>query len=474
MQEANIVTDKPTTPDTPTSETANQVVAINPVGSMNLLSQWEVDLVKHSADSPLYQLFRNCALAVLNCGSESDNVADMLEEHRSFDINVLRRGRGVKLELINPPASAFVDGELIVGINEHLFAVLRDILFVAGKHGDLLGGAIPPRVATNLLFDILRHANVFEANLPPNLVVCWGGHSISALEYDYSKEVGYQLGLRGLDVCTGCGPGAMKGPMKGAAVGHAKQRISRGQYVGLSEPGIIAAEAPNPIVNQLVILPDIEKRLESFVRVGHAIIIFPGGVGTAEELLYILGIMLHANNRDHALPIILTGPAKSANYFEVLDEFIGRTLGAQAQALYQIVIDNPAEVARLCKVSMAEVRAFRKSTGDAYHFNWGLHIDPQFQQPFKPSHETMSQLPLFFDGDKAELAANLRRVFSGIVAGNVKPEGLAAIIEHGPFEIHGDPELMKLLDQLLSQFVAQGRMKLPGTQYSPCYRVKVG
>ena len=56
-----------------------------------------------------------------------------------------------------------------------------------------------------------------------------------------------------------------------------EQRIHGGRYLGLTEPGIIAAEAPNPIVNELVILPDIEKRLEAFVRVGHGIIIFPGG-----------------------------------------------------------------------------------------------------------------------------------------------------------------------------------------------------
>ena len=76
----------------------------------------------------------------------------------------------------------------------------------------------------------------------PQLVVCWGGHAISREEYDYTKQVGYELGLRGMDVCTGCGPGAMKGPMKGATIGHAKQRISDGRYMGITEPGIIAAE----------------------------------------------------------------------------------------------------------------------------------------------------------------------------------------------------------------------------------------
>ncbi len=42
-------------------------------------------------------------------------------------------------------------------------------------------------------------------------------------------------------------------------------RLGDGSYA-FSEPGIIAAESPNPIVNQLVIMPDIEKRLEAFVR----------------------------------------------------------------------------------------------------------------------------------------------------------------------------------------------------------------
>ena len=142
------------------------------------------------------------------------------------------------------------------------------------------------------MFHILRNARLLKVPADANLVVCWGGHAISRNEYDYTKLVGYELGLRGLNICTGCGPGAMKGPMKGATIGHSKQRIRDGRYIGITEPGIIAAESPNPIVNSLVIMPDMEKRLEAFVRVGHGVIIFPGGVGTTEEILYLLGVML--------------------------------------------------------------------------------------------------------------------------------------------------------------------------------------
>lgn len=447
------------------------ITHINPVGSMNLLSQIEVDRLKQSASGDLYQLFRNCALAVLNSGSKTDSSKEILERYKSFDVNVIRRERGVKLELFNPPEHAFVDGEIIRGIQDHLFSVLRDIIYVQSLQITKQLNLTHSVHITDLVFSILRNAGAVHPGIDPNLVVCWGGHSINASEYQYTREVGNQLGLRELNICTGCGPGAMEGPMKGAAVGHAKQRVSGSRYIGLTEPSIIAAEPPNPIVNELVILPDIEKRLEGFVRLAHGIIVFPGGAGTAEEILYILGIMMHPENRSQPLPIILTGPQESASYFKSVDDFIGNTLGPEAQSLYQIIIGDPAEVARRLKNAMPLVRDYRKSVGDAYSFNWSLKIEPEFQLPFVPDHENMANLNLHWEQPQQQLAANLRRAFSGIVAGNVKEGGIRAIERKGPFLINGAPKLMKMMDKLLQQFVEQQRMKLPGTQYVPCYRI---
>ena len=134
--------------------------------------------------------------------------------------------------------------------------------------------------------------------------------------------------------------------MKGATIGHAKQHFDNRRYIGLTEPGIIAAESPNPIVNELVILPDIEKRLEAFVRIAHSGIVFPGGVGTAEEILYLLGILLHPANANHPMPLIFAASEDSREYFETIDKFIGETLGPQAQSLYQIVTGDAQKVAR--------------------------------------------------------------------------------------------------------------------------------
>ena len=448
------------------------ITYVNPAGSMELLSQLDVDQLKLAAAGETYQLFRNCSLAVLNCGSQTDSSQEILEKHASFDINVIRRERGVKLELFNAPEAAFVDGELIRGIQEHLFSVLRDILYVSNRMLDDRTLNLTSSVhITNWIFSILRNARAVRSGDEPNLVVCWGGHSITPVEYNYTREVGHQLGLRELNICTGCGPGAMEGPMKGAAVGHAKQRHSEPRFLGLTEPSIIAAEPPNPIVTELVIMPDIEKRLEAFVRVGHGIIIFPGGVGTAEELLYILGTKMNSANVHQPMPLVLTGPKESADYFTTLDHFIRQTLGEAATRHYQIIIDDPVAVAQVMKQAMPKVREHRRATGDAYSFNWSLKIEPEFQLPFEPDHATMASLDLHWDQAPAQLAANLRRAFSGIVAGNVKASGLRAIEQQGPFQLHGDKELMTLMDKLLQSFVKQGRMKLPGSAYIPCYEI---
>jgi len=440
---------------------------ITPNGDLDILSKTEIASLQDSSKSVYAQLFRNCALAVLSTGADSDDGHELLAAHSEFKLELISAARGVKIKVSNAPENAFVGDQMIAGIRNHLFAVLRDIVFLQDqvevwqKNGESI---------TDMVFKTLRHAKALKPRKRPNLVVCWGGHSISDYEYDYTKEVGYRLGLRGLDICTGCGIGAMKGPMKGAAIAHAKQRVNDARYIGITEPGIIASEAPNAVVNELIIMPDIEKRLEAFVRLGHAIIVFPGGAGTAEEILYILGVLLHEKNKDVRVPLIFTGPENSKAYFEQMDQFIGKTLGSEAQALYEIIIDDPIKVAQKMTKSMKKVYKNRRTLDDAFFYNWSLTIEEQFQYAFEPTHENMASLNLQKGQNAAAMASNLRRAFSGIVAGNVKPYGIQAIKEHGPYVLDGDPELMKSLDSLLASFVDQGRMKLSG-EYTPCYEL---
>ena len=180
---------------------------ITPEGRLDVLSRLEVKKLLDSSQGGLFNIFRNCSLAVLNCGSQLDDGKALLEKYKSFDIHVIQQERGIKLEVNGAPSSAFVDGKMIKGISEHLFAVLRDVIYVSDEIYD------NPKFnldvsddITSAVFHILRNANILKPMTDPKLVVCWGGHSIQREEYDYTKKVGYEMGLRGLNICTGCGP----------------------------------------------------------------------------------------------------------------------------------------------------------------------------------------------------------------------------------------------------------------------------
>ena len=84
----------------------------------------------------------------------------------------------------------------------------------------------------------------------------------------------------------------------------------------------------------------------------------------------------------------------------------------------------------------------------------------------------MRALRIDEDQPRHELAANLRRAFSGIVSGNVREDTAELIEREGPFVIDGSRRILGLLDDMLGAFVSQQRMKISGGDYKPCYVIK--
>jgi len=454
--------------------TINKIAStlVSPDGTLDQLSHLEVEeLTKAKLDHPIYSLFRQCALAVLNAGSNTDSIEQLLSDFHDFEIHFVKQDRGIRLNLLNAPAEAFVDGQMIYGVKNLLFSVLRDVLYVRGQFAFESGCDNERALLSDSVYQVMRNAGVLATGKQSGLAVCWGGHSISSYEYKFCKRVGYQLGLRKLGIVTGCGPGAMKAPMKGATIGHAKQQHKPRRYIGLTENSIIAAEPPNPIVNELVIMPDIEKRLEAFVRLGHALIVFPGGPGTAEEVLYALALKMHPANENMRLPLIFAADTESRGYFDALDKFLRESLGEDVAEHYEIIIGDEEEVGRVVREQIDQVMTHRCEQNDSFAYNWGLHIPLELQKPFIADHTTMAALNLSTEQPAYNLAVELRRAFSGVVAGNIKEFGVKAVREHGPFKLHGEKDLMKSMDELLQSFVSEGRMKIAG-DYTPCYVIE--
>ncbi|HEY5307508.1 MAG TPA: DUF4478 family protein, partial [Casimicrobiaceae bacterium] len=135
---------------------------VGPRGSLENLSQTEIEKLLDTGAQGLYPLFRNCALAVLNSGSDSDNAKEIFERFSAFSVQILRHAWGIKLEIRNAPRAAFVDGEMIRGIKEHLFAVLRDVVFAANEFIGDRSEVRDSATITNAVFHILRNARLLE------------------------------------------------------------------------------------------------------------------------------------------------------------------------------------------------------------------------------------------------------------------------------------------------------------------------
>ena len=73
---------------------------ISPTGRLEVLSRAEVNNLLDRGHDGLHELFRCCSLAVLNCGSELDNSNELLERYKSFDIKLISRERGIKLQTL--------------------------------------------------------------------------------------------------------------------------------------------------------------------------------------------------------------------------------------------------------------------------------------------------------------------------------------------------------------------------------------
>ncbi|MDH3354068.1 MAG: DUF4478 family protein, partial [Chromatiales bacterium] len=85
---------------------------IAPEGRLEVLSKGEVAQLLDTSQGGLYTLFRNCSLAILNCGVEMDDGKELLERYQSFDIRVVQQERGIKLEVTDAPIISFVDGKM--------------------------------------------------------------------------------------------------------------------------------------------------------------------------------------------------------------------------------------------------------------------------------------------------------------------------------------------------------------------------
>ena len=70
---------------------------VTPKGSLEHLSRQEIEQLHDTGQGGLYPLFRQCALAVLNSGSDIDDARIIFDKYRDFDLKIVRQAWGIKL-----------------------------------------------------------------------------------------------------------------------------------------------------------------------------------------------------------------------------------------------------------------------------------------------------------------------------------------------------------------------------------------
>ena len=130
-----------------------------------------------------------------------------------------------------------------------------------------------------------------------NNVTVFGSARIKPTDplYNDAYELGKSLSNSGYNVFTGGGPGIMSAANKGAYEGKSK---SIGLNIDLPQE-----QSSNPYLDENITFDYFFSRKVMLVKYSSACVYFPGGFGTADELMEVLTLM--QTNKMKKVPIIL-------------------------------------------------------------------------------------------------------------------------------------------------------------------------
>lgn len=389
------------------------------------------------------------------------------------------------------PTSKLLFKKLIKIKERQILCGIRDFLFT--RQYPIIkepNGSISSNTLTEYVFDFVKNAQVltrrdFQSNQLGRVMI-QGGHHIPDFESHHHKRMGYGLGLLGFELITGSGPGCMEDPMKGALRGYQMNGHKGKKFIGVTEDGIISGEPCNDYIDHLIVFPDIEKRLEAFIRMSRAGIMLPGGVGTFEEILTFLWIKTHPQNKDLKFPMYFCQPKQSGDFFKIILNFLEECF--QKDFLKEGIVRyylgdsvdkmnpdfDPRQISYDLYDEMHENRKYYKARAIKNQkplsmlWDWDLYFPEQLQTPLTITPDFVETLRFEKGMPIEELFFSLRSLSSAIVEVNVRNRKF--IDQYGQFTIKGDKAILTKLDEIFQMFAREGRMG--GREYRCPYIIK--
>jgi uncharacterized protein (TIGR00730 family) len=183
----------------------------------------------------------------------------------------------------------------------------------------------------------------FEALAGIHGVSCFGSARVGEDDprYELARATGRGLAEAGFTVITGGGPGLMEAANRGA-------QETGGCSVGLNIE-LPFEQGPNPYQDIALTFHYFFTRKLMFVRYATAFVVFPGGLGTLDELFEAL-VLIQTGKIRH-FPVVLMGEP----FWDGLLDWMRDTLAAENMIaptdldLVQIT-DDPAEAVELVRL----------------------------------------------------------------------------------------------------------------------------
>ena len=167
-------------------------------------------------------------------------------------------------------------------------------------------------------------------------------------EYKGVYTLAKELAENGADIVTGGGPGLMEAANAGVKEGSSSKSKSFGIRIDLP-----FETTSNDHLDIRFYHKRFSSRLDEFMRISHAVVVTPGGIGTLLELLYTWQLI----QVDHisARPIILVGDMWNGFFDWIKSEPLKAQLLDKSDLDNIIIVKNVHEVTKLLK---PEIKAF--------------------------------------------------------------------------------------------------------------------
>jgi uncharacterized protein (TIGR00730 family) len=195
-----------------------------------------------------------------------------------------------------------------------------------------------------------------------NFRVCIFGSARIQPHEPYYREVfrlAQSLSQRGVDVVTGGGPGLMAAANRGVLA--AKRRRAHSYGLPLDLPTLI--EPPNRHLDFSSAHKRFSSRLDEFIRLTHAVVVAPGGIGTLLELMYVWQL-LQLRTIDPR-PMVLLGKDYWGGLLEWMKKApVGMELADPKDLECVSLVDTPEEALEILDAAHAEFLANRQTMAE--------------------------------------------------------------------------------------------------------------